>query len=157
MGHEIYRERVYGNFRKPQPTPAQRRKERAAKREGNDAEHLEHIRQLTCCIPGCMANVGIDPHHLKSGPAAKERSVGRRSSDRHCVSLCRYHHDQAESEGSQGEVAWFDAYGYPQIWTLAAALYAAPSLAIKKDILLAHRAEAEALILARHAEGKPTE
>lgn len=147
--YELPRKHLLNNQRKPLPSRSERARTKRARRAGNDAEHLDQIRQLSCLIPACGANVGIDPHHLKSGPAARERSVGRRSSDKFCVPLCRYHHDLVEREGSRGEAGFFDAYGFPDIAQVALALYAAPSVPLKQQVLKAERTTAEDLILAR--------
>lgn len=135
-------ERKIGNFR---PTFTQRAKtkklapkEKRAKRPGNSEAHLAAIRTLPCCVPGCQV-VGCDPHHAKSGPAAAERSVGRRASDRWCVSLCRRHHDEVEAVGSRREAAWFLERGI-EVIELAAALWAvSPDKGAMVRIVLAHK------------------
>jgi hypothetical protein len=85
------------------------------RRENNSERHLARIRQLPCLVVGCTVHqyMGVDPHHLKSGPAHEERRrAGGRASDQWGVPLCRRHHDEVERAGSRGERACFDAWGH---------------------------------------------
>lgn len=135
-------EKVLGNFR-PSHTQRAKAKRLAPKvkrerRPGNSEAHLSAIRTLPCVIPGCSI-VGCDPHHAKSGPAAAERAVGRRASDRWCVPLCRKHHDEVEAIGSRREAAWFLERGI-EVIELAAALWAvSPDKGAMVRIVLAHK------------------
>jgi len=142
MASQVPREHIYGNW-KPTVTERAKAKRMAPKvkrekRPGNSEAHLAAIRTLPCCIPGCQI-VGCDPHHSKVGPAAAERSVGRRASDRWCVSLCRKHHDEVEAVGSRREAGWFLERGI-EVIELAAALWAvSPDKGAMARIILAHK------------------
>jgi hypothetical protein len=116
-------------FRKPHVLNNQRPslKERAKRhvssqerREGNSAAHLALIRQLPCCV--CGKAPPVDCHHLKSGPAASERSVGRRATDQWAVPLCRICHSAVERMGSRREFEWFAANQIDQPYEMAKAL-----------------------------------
>lgn len=129
------------NFR---PTLAERetarrnRKSAQQRRPGNDDKHLAAIRKTICC--GCGRAGPNDPHHLKSGAARSERSVGRRATDRWAVPLCRTCHDQAEKAGGRGEVSLFRAWGIADVQELASALWQAPNDdAIMSNIVRTHR------------------
>lgn len=88
-----------------------------SKRPGDDAKHLERIRQLPCVIPGCGS--GGDAHHLlRIGGLPK--GTGRKNEDRWAVSVCRTHHDAAHAAGN--DEAWFAGQGI-QARDLAEALW----------------------------------
>lgn len=91
-------------------------------RPGMDPGHLGLLRKLPCSV--CPVISRIDPHHLKSGPAAKERAFGRKSTDRWAVPVCRFHHEDLEAKGSCGELAWFQRYALDPL-ELANALWTA--------------------------------
>lgn len=104
---EIRKPTVLANFR-PSVTarhalkaPSDWRKHRP----GMSEAHLALIRKLPCTM--CEAISRRDPHHLKSGPARKERGFGIRSTDRWAVPVCRFHHDEVERGGTRGEAAYF--------------------------------------------------
>jgi len=115
------------NFR---PTLAEReaakrdRRSAQQRRPGNDEKHLDAIRKTICC--GCGRAGPNDPHHLKSGAARAERSVGRRATDRWAVPLCRTCHDAVERAGGRGEVSLFRSWGVADVQELASALWSAP-------------------------------
>lgn len=137
---EIRRERVLANFR------PERRKEarisRQKQREGNNEAHLVLIRQLVCCIPGCTSRPPHDPHHLRSGPAHKERGFGMRATDRRAVPACRRHHDGAHSVPPSKEVEWFIDMGVEDVHALADALWLAPrTVEAMARIVMAHKNE----------------
>ena len=130
---------MYGNFR-PSVTeraalkaPAQWRKARP----GMSPQHLDLVRKLPCTV--CEAISRIDPHHLKSSAAAKERGVFLKATDRWAVPVCRFHHDEVERLGSRNERAWFDRWGIDP-HDLANALWAATGdLARMGRVLIAHK------------------
>lgn len=108
------------------------------RREGNSEAHLVLVRQLSCCV--CGKPGPSDPHHLKTGEAAKERAVGRRATDQRTVPLCRVHHEEIERAGTRGEVAQFLSWGIENIHALAKALWKAPrDVHTMQKIVLAHR------------------
>lgn len=105
---EIRKPVQLGNFRPPvserrPPAPF------ALHRPGMDPLHLAILRRMPCAV--CPAISRIDPHHLKSGPAARERAFGRRATDRWAVPICRFHHNEVERAGGRGEIAWFARWG----------------------------------------------
>jgi len=139
-------EKVIGNFR---PTVTEREKskrlapkKRRAKRPGNCEAHKLAIQKLPCCIPGCNV-VGVEPHHLKHGPAAAERSMGRKATDRYLVPLCHAHHMmgvEVDAPNAKREPGWFRDHGIDEPIELAAALWAAsPDASAMTRIILAHR------------------
>jgi len=108
----------------------------ARRREGDSSRHLALIRRLPCCITGRPGP--NDPHHIKSGPARKERGGAMRSTDRWAVPLCRSAHDAVESVGSDNEEQWFRARGI-EVVTLAEELWAAsPDFEAMEDVVLRH-------------------
>jgi hypothetical protein len=69
---------------------------------------------LPCIVAGCPVHqyMGVDPHHLRSGPAGEDRRrTGHRAADRWALPLCRTHHDEIERAGTRGERELFDAWG----------------------------------------------
>lgn len=107
MASEIYKEKVYGDFRvrrSKQPSKPTAVSERA----GNSEPHLVLIRMMPCCV--CLESrpkVTVDPHHLRGGEAASERGVGMRATDKWAVPLCRIHHDALHRISSRREKQWF--------------------------------------------------
>lgn len=146
---------VLANFRPEKPADPrraafERSKAKKAKRDGNSAAHLALVRDLSCCV--CPVNVGVEAHHLKTGPARLERGMGRRAADSRVVPLCSAHHAALESIGSRREPEWFVDFGFAwleadvineehsQIWDLAEALYRVTgSLEAMKLVLEAHK------------------
>lgn len=106
---QIAQPRVFGNFRQD-PRFRERPLSYQKRRDGNDPKHLALIRNLSCLI--CEVRDGVDPHHLKTGPARIERAFGRRATDQWTLPLCRAHHNCLESEPSSAEPEWFDSYGF---------------------------------------------
>lgn len=146
MAQRIFREHIYGNFRL---TRAEREKAKSAapkkrreKRPGNSEAHRVAIRKLPCCVVGCTI-VGVEAHHLKHGPAARERSVGRKATDRWLLPLCHEHHIHGvEINGSTArtEPKWFHEHGIDEPIELASALWmASPNAAAMTRIVLAHK------------------
>lgn len=139
MGSEIAREKVYGNFRvRPgkQPKEPSWREERP----GNSEPHLALIRQMPCCVCLVMRPEAIvDPHHLQSGEAGKERGVGMRATDKWALPLCRIHHDMLHRLGSRKEKGFFFDSGIDP-YDLAVALWnSTGDLERMVKILIAHR------------------
>ena len=74
-------------------------------RPGMSPMHLDLVRQLPCCVCG-LYGYDVQPHHLlRTG----EHGMGRKSSDRWAVSLCRVHHDGLHADGD--EEAYLAYYG----------------------------------------------
>lgn len=116
---EIYKERVYGNFK---PTQAQKLKAKKArkkdKRPGMSNEHCANIRQLACINCGWPQS---EIHHLK---CTGERGAGMRSTDKWGVPLCHdCHINGVEKTGSRNEIKWFQTRGIDCL-ALATALWA---------------------------------
>lgn len=80
---------------------------------------------------------------MKSNAAAKERSVGVKSTDKWAVPLCKWqHHADVERLGSRREVEWFDQYGIDP-HDLANALWKSTgSLERMLKVLVAHKQQA---------------
>lgn len=129
---------VVSNFK----TPKLERKPHVSaqkRREGNSEAHLALIRQLPCCVPGCTHQPPNDPHHLKGGPAKPERALGRRSTDKWAVPMCRPHHSWLP-DNAKDEPAAFEQLGLSTVYELADALYHAPRDAvIMARIVEAHK------------------
>lgn len=135
---EIRPPHVYGNFRKPLRERVKRHVSAQERREGNSKRHLECVRQLPCCITLQMP--AGECHHLKSGPAAKERGMGQKATDKWVVPMGHKAHIYGiELLGSRNEEAWFAKHGIDP-YELAAALWAASGDIPKMTaIVLAHR------------------
>ena len=118
---QVPREHILANFRPSLKERAKKHVSAQERREGNSKDHLELIRRLPSCVSGVAGP--CDPHHLKSGPAASERSVGRRATDRWAVPLKRDEHDQLERISSRLEEAWFRERGVSDVIELANALW----------------------------------
>jgi hypothetical protein len=114
--------------------------QRASRRPGMSAAHLEAIRQLPCSL--CEERRGIQSHHLKSGPAARERGIGMKATDRWAVPLCIDHHAEVERLGSRREREWFLRWAIdPHL--LAQALWNAKGEPVRMDFVLrAHKQQA---------------
>ena len=136
------REPVLANFRPTalERTPDNRHVPWKSARPGMSEAHLALIRKLPCSV--CEALSRRDPHHLRSGPAHKERAFGRRSTDKWAVPICRFHHEEVDRAGARGEAAWFDKYAIDP-HALAMALWNAkgdlPAMGL---ILIAHKQQA---------------
>jgi hypothetical protein len=120
MSQQIYRPPVIGNFRPSIRERAKKKPSAAERREGNSEAHLALIRQLPCCVGG---SGHIDPHHLRCGPAAKERGTGQKATDQWVVPLSREAHEDAHRVGSRAEDGWFRARGIEDVVELARALF----------------------------------
>ena len=123
MSTEIRRDKVIGNFKRPRAERlAEKMRDDHDDRDGNSRAHLDCIRKLPCCIPGCAKMPGGQAHHLKSTGL---RGMGMRSPDQFTVSMCEDHHlNGVESAGSKNELSWFSKRGIEAL-ELAAALWAA--------------------------------
>ncbi|ADJ22984.1 hypothetical protein Hden_1171 [Hyphomicrobium denitrificans ATCC 51888] len=146
MAQQIFRPHVYGNF-KPSQVQKEKTKRAAPKkrresRTGNSDAHKAAICKLPCLIPGCTV-VGVEPHHLKHGPAARERSVGRKATDRWLLPLCHNHHiNGVEIDGrtARTEPKWFRDQGIAEPIEIAAALWSAsPNASAMARIILTHK------------------
>lgn len=137
---EIRGPHIFGNFRSPL---AKRVKKSAReRREGNDKRHLEVLRKLPCCVTGRVPAGTV--HHLKSGPARKERGVGMRATDRWTVPLSWSAHEELERIASIHEEQWFRDRGIHDVHELALALWHAPKdKAILTSIVIAHMGHGE--------------
>jgi hypothetical protein len=118
---EIRPPKVYGNFRPSLKERVRKKPSAQERREGNSKDHLELVRQLPSCVSGVAGP--CDPHHLKSGPAASERGVGMKATDRWTVPLLRVEHDELERIASRLEEAWFRERGIADVVELANALW----------------------------------
>jgi len=118
---EVRPERVLANFRPTLKERVRKKPSAQERREGNCERHLALIRQLPCCV--CGRAPPVDCHHLKSGPASAERSVGRRATDQWAVPLCRICHSAVERMGSRREFEFFAANGIDQPYEMAKALW----------------------------------
>lgn len=132
MATEIRKPRIIGNFKPSMAEKAAAKREAAAdrynNRDGNDSAHLVLIRRLPCLAT--LAREGreiapCDPHHLKCGPAAGERGMSRRASDRWALPLSRAAHEELERLGSRRELAWWNGLGIEEPWELANRLWRA--------------------------------
>jgi hypothetical protein len=56
-------------------------------------KHLDRLRTLACCIPGCRKGP-VDPHHLTH---VQPKGRGLKASDSKTVPLCRFGHHYATS------------------------------------------------------------
>jgi hypothetical protein len=155
--YEIPRKRMFGNLRMLDRTILPRRVPACELREGMSASHLARIRMLPCCVTGEID--GVEAHHLKSGPAARERAFGRRSADWWAVPLHWRAHWRLEKLPSTYERGWFAQYAVNP-HTLAQNLWAASrdgdpdSVPDMLDVLRRHM-DAAAEVLARaRAEGR---
>ena len=110
-------------------------------RTGMSDAHLALIRKLPCSV--CHIGPGvhiIHPHHLKSGPARKERGVGMKATDKWAVPLCGFvHHREIERLGSRKEYEWFQDRGLDP-YELAKALWLATGdIGRMVQVLVAHK------------------
>jgi hypothetical protein len=81
-----------------------------SKRPGMSSQHLINVRKLPCLL--CGRRDGVEAHHLKAGPAARERGVFMKATDRWAVPLCREHHNEIERKGSRREREEFGRWGH---------------------------------------------
>lgn len=126
------------NFKPSLSERAKRGPSAEERREGNSARHRELIRLLPCCVSGVEPAGTI--HHLKSGPATKERGVGMRATDKWGLPLTYEEHlNGVERVGSRRELEWFQAHGIADPYGLAKALWdASGDLPRMRAIVLAH-------------------
>ena len=122
MAFKIPHSHLYGNFR---PTVRERSKPRLSaqqRREGNCERHLAALRKLPCCVTGRTPAGQV--HHLKRGPAAKERAFQRRATDRWGLPLSFDAHILGvERVPTNQELSWFRGNGIEDPYELAAALW----------------------------------
>jgi hypothetical protein len=74
-----------------------KRRRKRPKRNGGDEAHLDFIRSLPCCVPGCRSFAVTHPHHHRtaanSGTGLKPDDVGN------TVPLCAEHHRELHDRG----------------------------------------------------------
>lgn len=85
----------WGSRLKPERTPRQVKQ-----------SHIDFLKKLPCicCLTTGTMEFGCDPAHIRTGSRlhGKEPTGGaERPSDRWCLALCRRHHDQQHSTGSE--------------------------------------------------------
>lgn len=84
--------------------------------------HLDRIKTLRCCVPGCRG-WPVDPHHLLF---VQPRAMSLKVGDQNVVPLCRWTHHLASSRAgvhaTGDERAWWAARGIDPI-ALAARLW----------------------------------
>ncbi len=137
MAEQVPRQHIYGNFRPSVRERARKTPSAQERREGNDREHRKLVALLPCCITGRLPP--NDGHHLKSGPAAKERGTGMKATDRWLVPLSRETHDEVERISARNELGWFLSHNIDP-HELARALWnARGDLAQMTRIVRAHR------------------
>lgn len=163
--YEVRKVLQLANFRPVFTTDRPKRLSARDRREENSERHLARIRLLPCLVLGCtvMQYQGVDPHHLKSGPAHEERRrTGGRASDQWATPVCRSHHNEIERAGSRREREMFDAWAVNPYF-LAKALWD-KSKAQKDDerafddmlaIVHQYKMEAARTLLARDEKASP--
>jgi hypothetical protein len=68
----------------PKPTRRPKRK------RPRDEVHLDYVRSLPCCVPGCRSFGESDPHHIRTAATA---GTGMKPNDMgHTIPLCHAHH-----------------------------------------------------------------
>jgi hypothetical protein len=95
MASRVVPEGGWSNRLKPERTP------RVLKQS-----HIDWLKKLPCiaCLASGIETFGCDPAHIRSGSRLHGKEMtggGERPSDRWCLSLCRTHHDQQHSIGSE--------------------------------------------------------
>lgn len=122
--HQMPQPHVYSNFRRSLDEQAMEPKPHGFRdrRPGMSPRHLELIRQCDCSV--CNDRHRVEAHHLKHGPAGKERGVYLKATDRWSIPLCRFHHNEVERVGSRREHLFFYHFGVASL-DLARALWAA--------------------------------
>ena len=73
-------------------------------RTPRNEKHLKRVRAMPSCISGSRP---CEAHHLTGGPAASERGVSMRASDRWVVPLTHEEHMDLHTFGSRLEREWF--------------------------------------------------
>lgn len=131
----------YGNFRPTALEKSRRVKplKWQQKRPGMSEAHLVLVRALPCIV--CGTRKDIHAHHLKSGPARDERSLGAKATDQWTVPLCAIHHlADVELVGSKRELEWFESKSIMDPYSLAQGLWTATrrGLAAMKKVWDAH-------------------
>lgn len=130
------------NFKPSVSERARHKPSAQERREGNSARHQALIRLLPCCVSGVEPAGTI--HHLKSGPAAKERGAGMKATDKWGLPLTYENHlNGVERVGARRELEWFQARGIEDPHGLAKALWdASGDLPRMRAIVLAHMGRA---------------
>jgi hypothetical protein len=121
---------------KAEKAPKRREPNAASKRPGMSPKYLHAIKRMPSCLSGRKP---CDPHHLRCGPAAKERGVSLKATDRWAVPLTRDEHEMVHKLGGTVEFDWFRVRGI-NVLELATALWAAfPDEERMLRIIQAHR------------------
>lgn len=147
-GSEIARPRLLNNQRPSKFAPKPKKERARDRREGMSEAHLALVRRLWCVITN-ERSTKIDPHHLRSGPAAKERGLGLKCTDKWVLPVTRATHNQIEGLGSRNEFDFFDAHGINP-YELADALWAnTGSLDAMAKVMEAHQEQAAKVLAKR--------
>lgn len=134
---QVFKEHVYGNFKKPRGERRRTNSKKREKRAGNSKNHLALLRLMPCCITLTMP--GGQVHHLKSGEAKAERGAAMRATDRWGLPISHDAHMSLEAVGARGERRWFREHGIENPHALAAALWTnTGDLARMIKVLMAH-------------------
>jgi hypothetical protein len=155
--YEVPRKRMYGNLRILDRTVLPSRVPAHARRDGMSPSHLARIRTLPCCLTEEID--GVEVHHLKSGPARRERGLGLKSADWWAVPLHWRTHWRLEKLASTYERGYFAQYAIDP-YALARDLWAVSidgdpfSDSNMLDVLRRHRAEAQDILDRARAEGR---
>lgn len=143
VAYEMQGKRQIANFKEDRfghMAAPQKWKSRRQLRVGNSEEHLALVRQLWCTLG--TERYRIECHHLKSGPALKERGVGMKATDRWAVPLFYARHWDLENIGSRREFDFFMEHGINP-YDLANALWANTGDLVRMSrVLKAHQEQA---------------
>lgn len=154
---EVPRKRMLSNLRILDRTTLPRRVPAHERREGMSKPHLARVRLLPCCITGELEHIEV--HHLKSGPARRERGNGLKSQDWWAVPLFWRFHWRLEQLASCYEHGWFAQYAINP-HALAKDLWAVSidgdpfSDSNMLDVLRRHMDEAKDILARARAQGR---
>lgn len=90
----------------PLPKTRSRPRERRQRRV-TDANHLGHVANQPCCVPGCRRKATV--HHLRC--LGSSAAAGRRSGDDETVPLCHEHHQGDTGVEAIGERKFWPMHG----------------------------------------------
>ena len=137
--YQIAQERVFGNLRKKGTAkPRHENSNWRDQRDGMDSDHCAAVRQCPCAT--CPRTPAGTIHHLKSGPAKKERGANVRATDKRGIPECWFCHHEIENAGPRKEIAYYKDHGIADVHELAGALWrASPDVAKMTAILIAHK------------------
>lgn len=86
------------------PKPVRRPK----RKRPRDLGHLDYIRGLSCCVPGCRTGLPVVPHHVRGNGNS---GTGLKPLDRYTAPLCGGiggHHDELHRIGRHTFSAKYD-------------------------------------------------